>query len=157
MKLFVKQKPFSFKSKFAVKDECGEDRYYVEGEFFSMKGKLHIFNMRGEEVALIYRELFTFLPRYILEINGSVAAVIVKEFTFFKPSYRLDQTSMRVEGSFWSHEYTLLDGDREIMNISKEWFTWGDSYALNIHEPDHELKALGIVLAIDCALASQQT
>ena len=33
MKLYIKQKVFSLTSKFTVKDEAGNDRYFVEGEF----------------------------------------------------------------------------------------------------------------------------
>ena len=134
MKLYIKQKVFSLTSKFAVKDESGNDRYFVEGEFFSLRGRLHIMNARGEEIA-----------------------EIVKDFSFFRPKYSLENTSLSVEGDFWAHEYSLYDGDRNIMNIHKEWFTWGDSYELDILDPDYELISLGIVLAIDTAMAAANT
>ena len=35
MKLYIKQKVFSWGDKFTVKDEAGRDRYYVEGEVFT--------------------------------------------------------------------------------------------------------------------------
>lgn len=35
MKLYIKQKVFSWGDKFTVKDVNGEDRYFVEGEIFS--------------------------------------------------------------------------------------------------------------------------
>lgn len=43
------------------------------------------------------------------------------------------------------------------MNIHKEWFTWGDSYELDILDPKYELISLGIVLAIDKATAAANT
>lgn len=134
MKLYIKQKVFSLTSKFTVKDEDGNDRYFVEGEFFSLRGRLHIMDAQGEEIA-----------------------EIVKDFSFFRPKYSLENTSLRVEGDFWAHEYSLYDGDRNIMNIHKEWFTWGDSYELDILDPDYELISLGIVLAIDTAMAAANT
>jgi len=36
MKLYVKQKVFSFRDSFTVKDEFGNDRYNVVGDFFSL-------------------------------------------------------------------------------------------------------------------------
>lgn len=98
-----------------------------------------------------------FLPRFILEIGGEEIAEIVKEFSFFRPVYSLENTDLRVEGDFWAHEYSLYDGDRNIMNIHKEWFTWGDSYELDILDPKYELISLGIVLAIDKAMAAANT
>lgn len=50
MKLYIKQKVFSLTSRFTVKDENGDDRYFVEGEFFSLRGRLHILNAQGEEI-----------------------------------------------------------------------------------------------------------
>ena len=155
MKLYIKQKIFSLTSNFSVKDENNEDKYFVKGEFFSLKGKLHILNRSGDEVGLIYSRLFTFLPRFILEINGQKVAEIVKEFSFLKPKYRLENTSLRVEGDIWDHSYRLFDKDKLIMTINKEWFTFSDTYALTIFDPDYELISLGIVLAIDTANAQQ--
>lgn len=157
MKLYIKQKVFSLTSKFTVKDEAGNDRYFVEGEFFSLRGRLHIMDAQGGEIGQIYRRLMTFLPHFILEIDGEEIAEIVKDFSFFRPKYSLENTSLRIEGDFWAHEYSLYDGDRNIMNIHKEWFTWGDSYELDILDPDYELISLGIVLAIDTAMAAANT
>ncbi len=155
MKLYIKQKVFSLTSKFTVKDEHGEDRYFIEGEFLSLRGMLHIMNSRGEEIGRIYSRLMTFLQRFVLEINGKEVAEIVKKISLFRPKYELEGTSLHIEGDFWAHEYSLYDGNRNIMNIHKEWFTWGDSYELDILDPEYELISLGIVLAIDTAIARE--
>lgn len=39
------------------------------------------------------------------------------------------------------------------MSISKEWFTWGDCYALDIADSADEMLALAVVLAIDAVHA----
>ena len=135
MRLFIKQKVFSLNAKFSVKDESGEDRFYVEGDFFSLKSKLHVFDMAGNEAAVIYRRLMTFLPRFVVEIEGVQAAEIVKEFSFLIPKYHLEGTALRLEGDLMNHLYSLGDGTRTVMQLSKEWFTWGDSYVLDIENP----------------------
>ena len=40
MKLYIKEKVFSWGDKFAVKDASGRDKYVVEGEVFSWGKKL---------------------------------------------------------------------------------------------------------------------
>lgn len=37
MKLYIKQKVFSIGAKFSVKDEAGNDRYFVEGGNFNSR------------------------------------------------------------------------------------------------------------------------
>ena len=156
MRLFIKQKVFSLNAKFNVKDEDGNDKFYVEGEFLSLSSKLHVFDAAGNEAAMVYRRLMTLLPRFVVEINGAEVAEIVKDFSFLVPKYHLEGTSLRMEGDFLDHEYVLQDGDRVVMKMSKEWFTWGDSYVLDIERPEDEILALSIVLAIDCVIAAQR-
>ena len=49
-----------------------------------------------------------------------------------------------------AHEYSLEDYKGIVMSMSKHWFTWGDSYELDIVDPDNEVLCLCIALAIDC-------
>jgi yxjI len=51
MKLYIKQKVFTIKDKFTVKDEAGNDKYFVEGKLLSLGKKFYIYNMEKEEVA----------------------------------------------------------------------------------------------------------
>lgn len=155
MRLYLKQKVFSWKNRFSVKDESGNDVYTVEGEFFSWGKKLHIYDRNGVEAAFIRQKVFSLLPRYYVEINGRVICEIVKEFTLFRQSYRLEGLSWHIDGNIWAHEYMVSDGVRDIMQLTKKWFTWGDSYELDIADPKDELLCLCVALAIDCALESE--
>lgn len=152
MRLYVKQKVFSWTDKFTVVDEQGRDRYYVEGELFSWSKKLHIYNMQGEEVALIQQKLFSWLHRFFVIVGGQQVAEIVKEFTFFKPQYRIDGLSWEVNGDFWAHDYEILWGAQRVVTIHKQWMTWGDCYELDIANPEDEINALAVVLSIDCVM-----
>jgi uncharacterized protein YxjI len=153
MKLYMKQKVFSWADKFNVKDEDGNERYYVEGELFSWGKKLHIKNSNGQEVAFIRQKLMSWLPRYFVEINGVTVATVVKELTFFRPSYRVEGLPWTMKGNFWEHNYVMYDNSREVMRLSKAWFTWEDSYELEIYDPENELLCLCVALAVDCAVA----
>ena len=151
MKLYMKQKVFSFVDSFTIKDAEGNDRWQVEGELLSLDHSLHILDMNGNEVALVKKKIFSLFPKFFIYINNIEMTQLVKEFTLFSQSYYLEGTSWALKGDFLSHDYTLSDDYRSIMNITKEWFTWGDSYMLDISEPKDELMCLCIVLAVDCA------
>lgn len=157
MKLYIKQKVFSWNTRFTVKDEAGLDRYFVEGELFSWGKKLHVYDPQNQEAAFIQQKVFSFLPRYYVFSGGRQIAEIVKEFTFFRPKYSISGMNWTIEGSVWAHDYQIYDNDRPIVSIQKEWFTWGDSYVLDIGDARDEIVALAVVLAIDCVLASQSS
>ena len=156
MKLYIKQAVFSWNDKFTVRDESERDRYSVEGEIFTLGKKLHIYNSRGNEVAYIRQKLLTFMPQYYIEADGQ-SFEIVKEFTFFNQRFYINGLPWTLEGDFFAHEYAMLgENNREIMRMSKHWFTWGDSYELDIHYPPDELMCLCAALAVDCMLDQQR-
>ena len=150
MKLYMKEKVFSWGDRFTVKDENGWDKYYVEGEVFSLGKKLHLLNIHNEEVAFIQQKLFTWMPRFTVSVAGRQIAEIRKEFTLFFERYVINGLGWEIEGSVWSHEYVIRKNGRVIVQVEKEWFTWGDSYVLDIADPADELIALAVVLTIDC-------
>ncbi|MDR1464010.1 MAG: hypothetical protein LBJ11_01745 [Oscillospiraceae bacterium] len=152
MKLYIQQKVFSWRDQFAVKDEYGYDQFFARGEIFTWGRKLHIYNAAGAEVAFLHRQLFRLLSRYTIEIGG-YSYEMVKEFTLLKPRFRIENLPWRMEGDFFAHEYDLLEGNRLVMHISKHWFTWGDSYELDIPNPGDQLMALCVALTVDCMMA----
>ena len=156
MKLYMKQKVFSWADTFTVKDSMGEDQYFIKGEAFSWGKKLHVYDRSGREVAFVRQKLWTFMPRYMVSVNGTDVAEIVKEFTFLRPKYSILGPGWEVDGSFWEHDYEVTENGRPIVSIRKEWMTWGDTYELDIADAGNEVMALAVVLAIDCVLDAQQ-
>ena len=155
MKLYMKQKVFSWGDKFTVKDVYGQDKYYVEGEIFSWGKKLHVYDRNDREVAFIKQEVWSFLPRYYVYVGDREVAQIVKEFTFLFPRYRIDGLGWEIDGSFWEHDYEITQYGKPIVSIHKEWMTWGDCYELDISDQADEIIALAVVLTIDCVKAAQ--
>ena len=112
------------------------------------------FPEHGNEVAFIQQKVFSFLPRYFVFVNGKQIAEIVKEFTFFFPKYSIGGLGWDIEGSFMAHDYRITRNGQPIVTIRKEWMTWGDSYELDIADPQDEIIALAVVLTIDCVTES---
>ena len=53
-----------------------------------------------------------------------------------------------------AHDYEITQNGNPIVTIRKEWMTWGDSYELDIADPQNEIIALAVVLTIDAVMAS---
>lgn len=152
MKLYIKQKVFSFRDRFTVKDEYGEDKYYVEGEILSLGKKLRIYDMDGNELAFVRERLLAFMPKFTIEINGSEIAEIIKRFTFLRPKYYVDGLEWDVEGDFFSHNYDITDGNKTIVSIHKQFMAWGDTFEIDVQKDNDEIIALAVVLTIDAVM-----
>lgn len=155
MKLYIKQKVFSFRDRFTVYDEFGNDRFYVQGEVFTFGKKLHIYDLNGFEVAFVHEKALTFLPKYYININGIDIAEVVKQFTFFKQSYVVNGLNWKVSSNFWAMDYHIDSPNGIIANINKKMWSFGDTYEIDIANSADTVTALAVVLIIDACLEQQ--
>jgi len=80
--LYMKQKAFSLRGRFAIQDEEGNDAYHIEGSFMKLPKTFTVTNQNGEVVAEIEKKTFSFRPVFYVEAAGQ-SFEIIKEFTFF--------------------------------------------------------------------------
>lgn len=106
------------------------------------------------EIGLVKEKLFTLLPVFEIEMNGYIKGRIEKRFSLFKPKYEIDYNGWRVEGDFLGWDYDVYCGCSVTARISKELFHWGDTYVIEYSNPEDEINALLLVLAIDAANCS---
>ncbi|AIQ29034.1 LURP-one-related family protein [Paenibacillus sp. FSL R7-0312] len=159
--LFIKQKVFSLREKFTVKNQQEQDVYYVEGSFMRIPKTFSIMNTADEEVALITKKVFSFLPKFFVEVDGREVLTIKKEFSFLKARYTIDSADIEVHGNWWDMDFQVIQRGAVIGEVNKKWFTWGDSYSVQVFKEEMEAVIIAIVVAIDCvkaddAAASQQ-
>lgn len=64
--LYIKQKVFSLSGKFTVKDQQERDVYFVEGSFMKIPKTFSIMNTTKEEIALITKKTFSWLPKFFV-------------------------------------------------------------------------------------------
>lgn len=149
MKLYIKQKVFSLNERFTVKDEYGYDKYFVEGQFLSIPKKFIICDSNGCPAAEITKKLLSLPQRYFVDAGGVWIAEITKEITLFTHRFTVSGPNWTVKGDFFAHEYTIYRGNTIAATVSKEWFSWGDSYVINVPDTRDELIALAVVIVID--------
>lgn len=155
MELQIKQRVFSWSDTYDVYNESGEARYYVEAEIFAFGHQIHVYDKRsGEKVGSIHQKLLTFLPEFEIVVGGRAVGTIRKEFSFLTPRYNVDFRGWDVEGDFLNWEYGVYQGSREVMRITKEWLTWGDTYVLRYDDIGDEIPGLLLVIAIDAVNCS---
>lgn len=91
----------------------------------------------------------------MVEVNGQKVLTIKKEFTFFKARYTIDVAGIEVHGNWWDMEFEVLQHGNVVGRVNKEWFSWGDSYKVQIINEDMEAILIALVVAIDCVKAEQ--
>lgn len=152
MELLIKQRVFSWTDTYDVFDTDWNAKYFVKGDFFSLGHTIRVFDkFTGEELGCVQQRLLTLLPTFDILVDGQIIGTVRKKFTFFTQDYEVDYRGWDVEGDFLGWDYRVLGRNREVMSISKEWLTWGDTYTLRYDSPADELPGLLLVIAIDAA------
>ena len=87
MRYLVRQKVFSIRDSFTIKDEYGNDVFKVFGRLLSIGNKLTLTDLLDQELYYIEQRLFRFLPEYTIYRNGRPVATVKKNLTLFRPSF----------------------------------------------------------------------
>lgn len=152
--LYMKQEVFSLRGRFAVVNEKNEDAYYVEGSFMKIPKHFKIYNQE-KLIGQITKKMISLLPKFTIEIEGNEIATITKALSLFKPKYMIEAEGIVVDGNWWDMDFEIMK-DREVIGrVQKKWFTFGDSYNIQVLDEAYEALIVSIVIAIDCVKADQ--
>ena len=151
MKLMIKQRVFAWGDKFDIYDEFGNVKYFAKGELFSFGHKLHVYDMHDREIGAVHEKVLSFPKQFEIVMNGAVRGYITKQFTLFYQKYDVDFNGWHVDGDFLEWNFDVISNGRPIIQIHKEWLAWGDTYVIDIENPEDEIMGLMLVLAIDAS------
>ena len=157
MKLFFKQRFFSWFDSYDIYNEAGETVYTVEGKL-SWGHCLHILDAAGNHIGTVKERVLTLLPKFELYENDEYIGSIQKAFTFFAPKFDIDCNGWQVEGDWFEWDYDIRSArGARVATISKQLFRWSDTYVIDVADPNHALCALMVVLAIDAEKCSRNS
>jgi uncharacterized protein YxjI len=149
----MRQKLFAFGDDYAIKDEQGREVFYVDGRALSFGDKLDVKDSSGREVAFIRQKLLSWGPTYEIYRDDHLAAVVKKElFTFFRCRFSVDvpgPDDLEAEGDFWEMEYTFRRGGAVVAEVSKRWFTFADTYGIQVAPGEDHVMIVASAVVID--------
>ena len=153
MRYLMKQKLFCFGDDFTIKNEAGDDMFFVDGKVFTIGQKLSFQDMNGRELAFIQQKLLSWGPTYEIYRDGQLAAVVKKHlFTFFRCTFTVDvpgPEDIEAQGSFLDMEYTFTRGGQTVAEVSKRWFAFSDTYGMDIAGGEDDILLLASSVVID--------
>ena len=92
-------------------------------------------------------------PTYELHRGGQLYATVKKKlFTFFKCKFEVDipgPNDLEAEGDFLDHEYTFTRHGAVVASVSKRWFSWTDTYGIDVAAGEDDILILASTIVID--------
>ena len=153
MRYVMKQKFWSWGDDFVIRDENGGDAFRVDGRAFSWGDKLSFQDPAGNELAFIRQKLLAWGPTYEIEVHGRLVAVVKKKlFTLLRCKFTVDvpgPDDLEAQGNFLDHEYAFEREGLEVAQVSKRWFSWTDTYGVDIAAGEDDVLILATAVVID--------
>jgi uncharacterized protein YxjI len=153
MRYVMKQKLFCWGDDFRIKNEDGDDVFFVDGRAFSIGNKLSFQDLNGNELAFIRQKLLSWGPTYEITRDGELLAVVKKHlFTLFRCKFTVDvpgPDDLEAQGNFLDMEYTFERGGRTVAEVSKRWFSFTDTYGVDINRGQDDVLILAATVVID--------
>jgi uncharacterized protein YxjI len=155
MRYVMRQKLLSWGDDFHIRDEQGRDVFFVDGKAFSFGDKLSFQDLAGHELAFIKQKVFALGATYEIYRGGALAAVVKKAlFAPFNHRFSVDvpgPDDLEAAGDFLDHEYAFRRGGTIVATVSKRWFTFADTYGIDIADGEDDVLILASAVVVDQA------
>lgn len=155
MRYVMKQHLIALGDDFTIRDGEGRDAFFVDGKALSFGDKLSFKDRDGREVARIEQKLLSWGPTYEVYRGDQLAAVVKRSlFTLLGARFSVDvpgPDDLEAQGDFIDHEYNFTRGGARVAQVSKRFFSWTDTYGIDIAEGEDDVLILACAVVIDMA------
>lgn len=139
---------------FVIKDDQGKEAFFVDGRAFTLlRQKLSFHDASKREVAFIREKLVSLTPAFEILRDGKVAAVVKKDLiNVFRLGFTVDvpgPDDLEATGSLLEHEYTFRRGSKVVAEVSKRWFSFTDTYGVEVADGEDPVLILASTVVID--------
>ena len=153
MRYIMKKRLFTLADRYVIADAEERDVYTVDGRILSFGRQLSFQDLEQKELAFIRQKLLNWGPTYEIWHDGELEAVVKKElFTLFHCVFHVDEPghdALTAEGNFNDHEYVFTRGERRVASVSKQWFTFVDTYGVEVDDAEDPVLILACTVVID--------
>jgi uncharacterized protein YxjI len=151
----MRQKVFSLGEKFTITDQNEEAKYTVQGSFMQIPKQFTIYNQTNQAVGTITKKIISLLPAFYVSVDGFKEIMIQKAFTFFKTRFDIHAENIHIVGDIFDKYFEVHEPRGVIAYVEEKWFTWGDTYTIDVADERYEPLVISLIVAIDFAKAQE--
>ena len=150
----IRQKMFSIGDDFWIEDQAGQKVFKVDGKVLRIRKTLVFEDLKGKKLAQIQQRLLTIRDTMVVDDpDGNELAVIKKALiTPLRDRWSVklkNGQDLDVQGSILDHEYSIKQDGRKVAEVSKKWFSFTDTYGVEIDPGQNDILILAVAIAID--------
>lgn len=150
MRVIIKNKFFSVGGSSSVKNENGDDVFFVKGRWFSPTNVKWVCDKDDNKLYKVRNKWFNFLNEraYVYEDKTKIAQVKHPFFSGNKFVVEGYKDEISIAGDFFSLKSTITRNGKAVGTINREFLTLTDTFVLEAEEADMPFM-IALVIAID--------
>lgn len=155
MKFFIKERAWTLREEFIIRDQNQRPAFKVEGAFFHVGDNLRLIDLHvHQEAAHIKQKLLALTPHYEIYQNGEHWASLHEKFLhFFGERFQIKLTNgeiYHIEGNIWNWDFTVSNERGDLLaQISKRLSLFVDSYVVEIAQTADVPLMLALAICIE--------
>lgn len=153
-KLYMEQK-IHIKDKYTICHEDQSPAYYAEGDLAGLNYK--ITDSFDNVVFQIKKKLVAVMPEYTLLQNDKSIGTMKKKMKLTRKEVTgtINGQDLSLMGDFDGHNYSIKLGGRTIGSVAAVSLIWGDTYEIEINDPDLQDLVTAIAVVVDNIISSE--
>lgn len=161
MKFHIKERAWTLREEFIVRDEGGTPVFKVKGKFFHIGDNLVIHELSSsEEVAHIKQKMLALTPHYEIYHQGAHwASLHEKLFHFFGERFQIKLeggSTLHIDGNIWNWDFTVSNERGDLLaQIGKRFSLFRDSYAVDIAQNVNVPLMIALAIVIEMVRSHQ--
>lgn len=153
MALIIRERLLETPKTYDILNEAGEPVYTTtgrrKGQVVVFGLQLHIFDLSGKEVAFLHEVFPSMFGKYEIFVHDKKAGMIKSKFSILHPKYQVDYLGYSIKGDIIGMHYQMYRQDKLVATLAMQAFRLGTEMTLTCENPEDELSALMLAIAID--------
>jgi uncharacterized protein YxjI len=150
----IRQKMFSIGDDFWIENQDGQKVFKVDGKVLRIRKTLVFEDAQGRKLAQIQQRLLTIRDTMVIDDPNGKELAVIKKALIAPLRDRWSVTvengeDLDVQGGILDHEYTIKQNGKKVAEVSKKWFSFTDTYGVEIDPGQNDILILAIAVAID--------
>ena len=144
---------------FSIYDPDEQARSYVQGKLSSNNMQLSLLDTDHIPVGTVKKTILALRTpvfheskpaNYSIDIDGQYVATLKTKLSANKENYEIEPFGWMIKGSVFKWDFTVLDGEKEIVHISKRKGYDSPTYIIDFQHEENEIIGLLVVLTLIC-------
>ena len=144
---------------FSIYDPDERVRYYVQGKLSSKNMQFSLLDADRIPVGTVKKTILALRApvfheskpaNYSIDIDGQYVATLKTKLSTSKENYEIEPFGWMIKGSVFKWDFTVFDGENEIVHISKRKGYDSPTYIIDFQHEENEIVGLLVVLTLIC-------